>query len=548
MNRPIRKVAVALLVLLAAMFVNLNFVQVVKGSDYRNDPDNKRVLLAEYANPRGQIVVQGSAVATSRKTADELKYQRRYPNGPEYAAATGYYSFVYGTSAMENAENDVLSGNDPRLFGTQLADLFTGRNPRGGSVELTLNKAAQAAAYKGMEVNGTFRRGAVVALNPTTGAILALVSTPSYDPNQLASHDADKIDAYWQSLRPKKGDKNPPDPMLNRAFNQVYAPGSVFKVIDAAAALKHGVKPDQRISAANSYWPLQSKRTDRCPANHQAACVENFEGETCQNGTTATLAFALAKSCNTAFAALAVDKLGPKAIQDEAALFGFDRPYGADQPDLCNPVRFDVPLGVCRSTPGSSVDLNDKAALAQTSFGQRDTRMTPLQAAMISSAVANQGTLMKPYLVAKELGPNLSVLSETQPKQLSQVIDPTLDADLQAMMRGVVTSPEGTGAPANITDIPGVTVGGKTGTADTGFCQVGARVGPCSEKAFQDGTETPPHAWFSGFALQNGNPKIAVAVIIENGGVNGSETTGGLAAAPVAKQVMEAYLKSGPGH
>ncbi len=629
MNRPIRKVAIALLVLLAAMFVNLNFVQVVKGSDYRNDPDNKRVLLAEYSNPRGQIVVQGTAIAASRPTKDELKYLRTYPHGAEYAAITGYYSFVYGTSAMENAENSLLSGDDSRLFGSQLADLFTGRNPRGGSVELTLNKDAQTAAYNAMKnPNGTFRAGAVVALDPTTGAILAAVSTPSYNPSLLSAHNASAIthaygclsdlqfarqgdlesDAAYQKrvtqsinaqlvmrrggttlyladhkrdpagypldgllyIKADDGTETrstvpfftqfgelgksgcgdvPGDPtstfaanqhaygpLDNRAFNQLYAPGSVFKVIDSAAALKKGITPTQPIAAANSYWPLDPKRTDRCPANHQAACVENFEGETCQNGTTATLTFALAKSCNTAFAALAVDKLGAKAIKDEAALFGFDGP------------KLETPLGVSTSTVGTSADLNDKAALAQTSFGQRDVRMTPMQAAMISAAVANQGTLMKPYLVAKELGPNLSVLKATEPKQMSQVIDPTLDGQLQAMMREVVTGSEGTGGPANITDIPGVTVGGKTGTADTGFCQVGNKVGSCSEPAFQNGTPTPPHAWFSGFATENGNPKIAVAVIIENGGVNGNETTGGLAAAPVAKQVMEAYLKSTAGH
>lgn len=523
MNRPIRKVAIALLVLFAAMFVNLNFVQVVKGSDYRNDPANKRVLLAEYSNPRGQIVVQGTAIAASKSTTDELKYLRTYPQGEQYAAVTGYYSFVYGTSAIENAENSVLSGDDPRLFGSQLADLFTGRNPRGGSVELTLNKAAQSAAFKAMQnPDGTLRRGAVVALDPTTGAILAAVSTPSYDPNKLSSHDANKIDSYYASLQPKSGEVNPANPLLNRAFNQLYAPGSVFKVIDAAAALKAGIKASQRVPAPNSYWPLDPKRTDPCPANLEAPCVENFQGETCDNGTTAALQFALAKSCNTAFAQLAVSKLGGKAIRDEAALFGFD----GDQ--------LDVPLGVSRSTVGTAADLSDKAALAQTSFGQRDVRMTPLQGAMISAAVANQGTLMEPYLVQKELGPNLSVLTDNAPKQLSQVIDPTLDGQLKDMMRAVVTSPEGTGASADITDIPGVTVGGKTGTADTGI--------------FVNGKQTPPHAWFSGFALQNGNPKIAVAVIIENGGVNGSETTGGLAAAPVARQVMEAYLKSGPGH
>ena len=523
MNRSIRKVAVALLVLLAAMFVNLNFVQVVKGSDYRNDPDNKRVLLAEYSNPRGQIVVQGTAIAASKATSDELKYLRTYPQGPEYAAVTGYYSFIYGTSAMENAKNSVLSGDDARLFGSHLADLFTGGNPRGGSVELTLNKDAQAAAYKAMQnANGTFRRGAVVALDPTTGAILAVVSTPSYDPNKLSSHNSSEIEKYYASLQPKKGQADPDNPMLNRAFNQLYAPGSVFKVIDSAAALKAGIKPNKQIPAPNAYWPLEPKRTSRCPANHEAPCVENFQGETCDNGTTATLQFALAKSCNTAFAQLAVTKLGGKAIQGEAALFGFD----AGQ--------LDVPLGVVPSTVGTDADLTDKAALAQTSFGQRDVRMTPLQAAMISAAVANQGTLMQPYLVQKELSPNLSVLTDTAHTQLSQVIDPTQDEDLKNLMYGVIESPEGTGGPARITDIPGVRVGGKTGTADTGI--------------FTNGKQTPPHAWFSGFAVQNGNPRIAVAVVIENGGVDGNETTGGLAAAPVAKAVMEAYLRSGAGH
>jgi len=522
MNRPIRKVALALLVLLAAMFVNLNFVQVVKGGAYRNDPDNRRVLLAEYSNPRGQIVVQGTAIATSKSTQDELKYLRTYAYGPEYAAVTGYYSFIYGTNALENAENSVLSGNDPRLFGSQVADLFTGRNPRGGSVELTLNKAAQDAAYKAMRnENGTFRRGAVVALDPTTGAILAVVSTPSYDPNKLSTHNPTSNASYYGSLQPKKGDVNPANPLLNRAFNQIYAPGSVFKVIDAAAALKAGIKPTQQIPAVTSYWPLEPKKTTPCPANHQGACVQNFAGETCDNGTTAALEFAFAKSCNTAFAQLAVAKLGSKAIKDEAALFGFD---GG---------QLDVPLGVSRSTVGTDAVLTDKAALAQTSFGQRDVRMTPLQGAMISAAVANHGTLLQPYLVQKELSSNLSVLTDTKQTQVNQVIDPTLDEDLKAMMQGVITSPEGTGQAANITDIPGVTVGGKTGTADTGI--------------FEHGKETPPHAWFSGYALQNGNPKIAVAVIIENGGVDGNETTGGLAAAPVAKAVMEAYLKSGAG-
>lgn len=519
MNRPIRKVAVALLVLLAAVFVNLNYVQVVKSDAYRNDPDNRRVLLAEYSSPRGQIVVQGAAVAKSVATKDELKYLRQYPEGPVYAPVTGYASFIYGTSGLERAENGVLDGTDPRQFGRRLADIFTGRDPRGGSIQLTLNKAAQEAAYNAMKLpNGSFKRGAVVAIDPSTGAILAAVSTPSYDPTKLSSHDSDSIQKYWQSLQP---DKDPTDPMLDRALNQLYPPGSVFKVVDSAAALAAGVKPDTRVPAPNSYWPLGGHGP--CPANHSGACVQNFNGETCDNGTTATLAFALAKSCNTAFAQLAVQKLGAQTLEKQAQAFGLDGGH------------LTVPLDVADSTIGSSNLLeNDDAALAQTSFGQRDARITPLQAAMISAAVANGGTLMKPYLVQQELGPDLSVLSDTKPSTLSQAVDPKDVQDLQQMMEGVVTAPEGTGHSAAITDIPNVVVGGKTGTADTGI--------------FVHGQETPPHAWFSGFALQNGNPKIAVAVIVENGGVQGDETTGGLAAAPIARDVMEAYLRSPAGH
>lgn len=533
MNRPIRRVAIALGVLFAAIFVNLNFVQVVKSDEYRNHDGNKRVLLNEYASPRGQIVVQGTAIALSKQTGDELKYLRSYPQGELYAPVTGFYSYVYGRSGIEESEDEVLSGDDPRLFGTQLGSLLTGRNPKGGSIQLTLNKAAQAAAYRAMKgADGKMRRGAVVALDPTTGAILAAVSTPSYDPNALSSHNANTMERAWSKLN-----DDPAKPMLNRAFNELYAPGSVFKVIVSAAALSDTaakITPDTRLPAPNGYWPFDPKKTSACPHDPASSCVQNFDGETCDNGKTATLAFALAKSCNTAFAALAVDRLGGQRIADQAKLFGFDDPYSGDPPDLCHPPALNVPLPVCTSTVGSTADLADKGSLSHTSFGQQDVRITPLQAAMISAAVANNGSLMKPYLVAKELSPNLSTLSQTEPTQLSQALDPDLDAELQEMMEGVVTAPEGTGGAARISDIAGVVVGGKTGTADTGI--------------FVNGKETPPHAWFSGFALQNGAPKIAVAVIIENGGVNGNETTGGLAAAPVAKAVMEAYLKSGGGH
>jgi peptidoglycan glycosyltransferase len=511
MNKPIRKVAAALAVLFAAMFVNLNYVQVVKGGQYRDDPDNRRVLLNEYSTPRGQIVVGGTAVAESRVTKDELKYLRVYPEGAIYAPATGYYSFIYGAGGIEYAENDILSGDSSKLFTTKLSDILTGRNPRGGNVVLTLNKAAQTAAYDAMRgPDGRMRRGAVVALDPQTGAILALVSTPSYDPNRISSHDADKIANAYRAYNRDRA-----QPMLNRALNQNYPAGSILKVIDSAAALKLGINPDDRIPAPNSFWPFEPKRTTPCPANLAAACVQNFGGEVCDNGKTATLAFALAKSCNTAFAELVVNRVGAAQLKEQAELFGFEN----DQ--------LTVPLPVALSTLGEDSVLADPAALAQTSFGQRDVRITPLQAAMLSSAVANDGTLMKPYLVDKEQRPNFSTLSETQPETMSQVLDPALDQDLIDMMEGVVS--HGTGTDANITDMPGVVVGGKTGTADVGATSA---------------INVQPDAWFTGFALANGEPKIAVAVILENAGVNGNEVTGGKAAGPVAKAVMEAYLKS----
>jgi penicillin-binding protein A len=530
MNRPIRKVAVAMGVLFLALFVNLNVVQVVKGDTYRNHEGNLRVLWNEYSSPRGQIVVQGSAVALSKETSDELKYLRVYPKGPIYAPVTGYYSFNYGTSAIEAAENDILAGTSSQLFTSRIADLLTGRNPRGGSVQLTLSSAAQVAAYNAMQGSNGLRRGAVVALDPSTGAILALVSTPSFDPNKLSSHHFGAVTEAYRKYNAMKLQQ----PLLNRAIDQNYPAGSIFKIIDSAAALKIGITPNTKIPAVNGYRPFDPKDTSVCPASLNTACIENFGGETCFDGKTATLDYAFAKSCNTAFAQLAVDRIGGADLAQQAAAFGFDLPYqGTQPPDFCDPPALTIPLTVCRSSPGSQTDLGDPAALAQTAFGQRDVRITPLQAAMLAAAVANNGSLMKPYLVDKELRPNFSTLNTTTPSQLGQVIDPNLDQSLIRMMEDVVYSPEGTGSEARIPELePQVRIGGKTGTADVGATS---------------GSNQQPDAWFTGFALVDGAPKIAVAVVIENGGVAGDESAGGKAAAPVAKAVMNAYLRTLPG-
>ena len=492
MNRQIRRVTIFVGILLLAVIVNLNWVQVIHGDAYRNNENDQRVLLDRYKRQRGQITLQssGTPIADSVATKDALMYLRRYANGPLYAPVTGYDSLYYGQTGIEAAEDSVLSGNDDRLFVQRLTNLLTGRDPRGGNILLTINKEAQAAAYQAM--GG--RRGAVVALDPSTGAILAAVSTPSFDPNRLSSHSADAIQAAYNTYI---NDKN--SPLTNRAFTETYPPGSVFKVIVASAAVKTGLTPSSRIPAVNALT-LPGTSTQ----------LRNFDGEQCADGRTDTLDHALEISCNTAFAQLGIN-LGVAKIRDEANLFGLN---GND---------FSMPLRVSGSTIGP---VPDPASLGQTSIGQRDVRVTPLQAAMIAAAVANKGSLMKPYLVAEEQGPNLATLSHTDPTQQSQVMDAAQAQMVNSMMQDVVNNGTGTAA-----QIPNIKVAGKTGTADNGPQR-------------PDGSYVnSPHAWFSGFAPAD-NPKIAVAVIIENGGVAGNETTGGLAAAPVAKAVMQAYLSS----
>lgn len=490
MNRPIRRVTIFVGVLLLAVVLNLNWVQVIKADSLKDNSANRRTVLDQYKRQRGSIVLQGSGtpVAESVSTNDALMYLRKYASGPVYAAVTGFNSLYYGNTGVESAEDSVLSGSDDRLFVQRLTNLLTGRDTRGGNVLLTINKQAQAAAYAAM--GG--RKGAVVALDPATGAILAAVSTPSFDPNALSSHSADGIQSAY-----RKYNADPNNPLLNRAFDVTFPPGSVFKLVVAAAALKAGRTPQTRIPAVNALT-LPGTNTQ----------LRNFGGEQCADGKTDTLDHALTISCNTAFAQLGMD-LGTDAIKQQAALFGID---DSD---------FDMPLRVAGSSTGP---IADKPALAQSSIGQRDVRVTPLQAAMISAGIANGGKLMKPYLVSEEQAPNLSVLSHTDPQEQSQVMTPAQAALETQMMVDVVNKGTGTAA-----EIPNIQVAGKTGTADNG-----------AQRA--DGSYVlPPHAWFSGFAPAD-NPKIAIAVVLENGGVNGNETTGGLAAAPVAQAVMKAYL------
>jgi peptidoglycan glycosyltransferase len=480
-NAPLRRVAISVLVLFTLLIINVNYIQVVRSDELRTDPSNTRVLAEEYDRERGSIIVDGTEIAMSVPTDDRLTYLRQYPNGELYAGITGYYSLVYGNTQLDRAENDVLAGSDARLFVRRLADLFPGRDPAGGDVVLTLDPAVQEAAMTGLQ--GV--TGAVVALDPSTGAILGLASTPTFDPNQLSSHDPAAIRAYWDQLNQQS-----PDPRLNRAIGDNYPPGSVFKVVVSAAALTDGYTPETVIPAPD-LLTLPNTRTT----------LENFGGSRCSSTQEQPLIQALTISCNTAFAQLGID-LGEDKVRSMAEAFGMTGE------------KMEIPLEVAGSGVG---DIESAAALGQSSIGQRDVRMTPLQAAMVAAAVANDGRLMKPYLVDQVRAPDLSVIDETDPEEFSQPITADVAAQLTEMMTSVVAN--GTGRAARI---DGVQVAGKTGTA-----QVSENV--------------PDHTWFIGFAPAD-DPQIAVAVFVANGG-----GTGGERSAPIARQVMETYLNGRGG-
>jgi peptidoglycan glycosyltransferase len=457
-NAPLRRVAISVLVLFTLLIVNVNYIQVVRADKLRTDPSNTRQLAEEYDRERGSIVVAGNEVALSKRTDDRLTFLRQYPGAELYAPVTGYYSLTYGKTGIERAENDLLSGSDPRLVFRRIADLFTGRDPAGGNVELTLDPAVQKAGMDGLK--GV--TGAVVALDPKTGAILGLASTPSFDPNQLSSHDPKAIRAYKEQLTD--------DQTTNQAINQRYSPGSVFKVVVSAAALSTGKYTPQTQIPAPDVLTLPGTSTT----------LENYNGESCSSSGQQTLIDALTISCNTAFAQLGID-LGEQKVRDTAQAFGIDEQG------------FEMPLKVAPSKLG---DIANDAELGVSSIGQQDVQLTPMQAAMIAAAVANKGKLMKPYLVSQVQAPDLTVIDKTDPEEMSQAVSPEVAGQLTEMMTSVVNN--GTGKRARI---DGVQVAGKTGTA---------------ENAGQD------HSWFIGFAPAD-DPKIAVAVFVRNGGKSGGD-------------------------
>ncbi len=488
MNTPVRRIALAVMAMVLLLLANLTYVQVVKAADYRKDPRNQRVLLAEYGRERGQISANGQVLANSVPTDDRLRFQRQYPKGAAYGPVTGYYSVIYSSSGVERAMDEVLNGSDDRLFVRRLSDLITGRTPSGGNVVLTLDPRVQETAYKAMTDRGF--TGAVVALRPSTGEILAMVSTPSYDPSGLASHQAEVQQQTWAKLTGAR-----PPTLVNRAINETYPPGSTFKLVDTAAALQNGLTPDSPLTAAPSIT-LEGTTTP----------LENFAGTPCGAGQTAPLRDALARSCNTAFADLA-RQLGEGKLREQATAFGIGESNVA------------IPMSVAASSLG---DIPDTASLQQSAIGQRDVRLTPLQNALIAATIANGGQRMAPHLVKQIQAADLSIVDTVDPDRLGRAVPASVAATIRDMMIAAEDRTQGGGK------IPGVQIASKTGTAEHGATP----------------KETPPHNWYVAFAPAF-DPQIAIAVLVEDGGDRGLEATGGSVAAPIGRAVIAAALGGG---
>ncbi|MFJ3033463.1 peptidoglycan D,D-transpeptidase FtsI family protein [Curtobacterium pusillum] len=483
MNRQLRGVSTVIVLMFVALFVSTTSIQFFSADSLRADSRNSRTILASYSTKRGAILVNGSPIAESTPVDDQYQYQRKYTNGDLYSAVTGYFTIGQGNSGIEGAENTVLSGNSDASFFQNLNAILTGQDVQGDNVNLTIDPDVQKAAYDALGDN----TGAVVAIQPKTGKILAMVSKQSYDPNTLTSHDTQNVIEQYKAL-----EGNAAKPLQNRAIGgDLYTPGSVFKLIVASAALEGG-KYD-----LDSEFPNPS----RLQLPGTSTYINNAEGGSCGGGDTVKLRTAIQYSCNIPFAELG-QKLGYDAIKSMADKYGFGD-------------AIEVPM---RATASQYPDVSDDTAqLMLSSFGQASVRVSPLQMAMVSAGIANGGKVMQPSLVDSITTSDLKTVESFSPKQYSDPLSASESSDLTEAMQSVVSSGTGTNAKIN-----GVDVAGKTGTAE-------------------GGTGDPYTLWFTGFAPAK-DPEVAVAVVVGNGGGLGQSGVGNTVAAPVAKKVMEAVL------
>ena len=488
MDRQVRWLAMAFVALFVLLFAQVNYLQVFGARALANNPANRRLLLQEYNVDRGEILARDrrTVLARSQRTKGKLKYRRMYPEGDLYGHLTGYYSVLFGRSGLEASENDYLAGRAAELLPQNLVDEILGRDKRGASVVTTIDPALQKLAAERL----ASLPGAVVALDPRTGDVLAMVANPSFDPSELASHSLKQQQRAWKALN-----DDPDKPLVSRAAQELFPPGSTFKLVTAAAALENGMRP-------NTLFP-NPPELDLPQTTH---VLHNFGDQPCLGGAPQiTLAQALQVSCNVVWAEVGL-RLGAERLVDQAKRFGFD-----------GDVSFDLPFAEGQIPPPR--DFREALpALAFSAIGQQSVAANPLQMALVAGAIANGGVQMRPRIVQEIRDPSGRIVKTFEPQEFGQPISRSTAAELTAMMVTVVA--EGTATTAQI---PGIHVAGKTGTAQT----TGGR---------------DPHAWFVSFAPAD-DPEIAVAVVVLNGGSLGSDATGGAVAAPIAKALMEDALR-----
>jgi peptidoglycan glycosyltransferase len=491
MNHALRRVALLLLAMFVVLLLNANILQAFEPASLALKKGNARTFSQQFQFQRGSIITaDNKTIAMSRHVKGIYSYQRYYPDPTVYAPVTGYDS-VYSATGIEQAEDKFLSASDPQLAVHNLIDLVTGKPKKGATVQLTINSAAQTAAYNALRDSGL--PSGAVAIDPSTGAILAMASYPSFNPNKYSTFDGtqlQKVDRRYLN--------DPRQPLLNRAINQTFPPGSTFKIVTSSTAFSTGgYTPDTRVYApTNLKLPNTSKQ------------LINFDNSPCNDGSNPTgngkvpIIYAFTVSCNTVFGNLAMH-LGSDALGQQAAKFGMNNP------------NLRIPLQVSQSNY-PSVPGHDPALTAYSGIGQYSDTVTPLQEAMYSAAIANNGTLMTPYMVQKVTAPDLTPLLNTQQTVLSQAVSPAVAAQVARMMTSVVQQPYGTAH--NVAFLPNITIAAKTGTAQNGSNNSGL-----------------DDAVFTCFAPVT-NPQIAVGVIVKGGGL------GADASAPIAVKIVQAYL------
>lgn len=486
MTKELRRLSILMLIMFLALFASTSWIQAIQTEALAQNPANKRALYESYEVQRGSIIASGAAIASSVPSNDVYSWQRVYPDAAMWAPVTGYINPALGPAAgtgIEHAMNGALSGTGGSQFLSRIERIFTGQPARGSNVVLSLDATVQRAAFEAL--GGL--QGGVLAMEPGTGRVLAMATSPGFDTNVLASHSTAEVNTAYDALV-----ADPGKPLSNRAIaGDLNPPGSTFKLVVASAALASGdYTPQSTLPNPAVYQLPQSSRP-----------VYNASGGTCGPGGTVTIADALRLSCNIPFAELAV-ALGDTAIRDEAEKYGFNR---------------SVELPLMSTASGYPRTIMDDAQTALSGFGQGQVTATPLQMAMVSAGIANGGMVMNPRMVDRVIGPDLSVQQQFDDTEFGRALDEDVAQQLVAMMVANVRDGAASGAR-----IDGVDVAGKTGTAE-------------------NKPGEPYTLWFTGFAPAE-SPQVAVAVVVEDGGGQGQSGSGNTIAAPIAKKVMEAVL------